>query len=365
MSKIPTTIWLIEPHTEAKHEILRKYLDAWLPIITRWNGRVLFIDGFAGPGEYIGGKDGSPIIAIKAVLEHKANIKSQIRMLFIEADKDRCEYLKQKVSSLKIPSNIGIECICAKFNEMLTEIFKYIDEQKTKLAPAFIFIDPFGFTGIPLTLIKRIMRNEKCEVLITFMFEEINRFISDSKLWDSLIEIFGTDKWKQVISEKDPKKRIEILHAIYKKQLEKDAGIKFVRSFKMVNKINKTDYFLFFGTNNITGLKKIKEAMWRVDKSGSFQFSDVTYNPNQLVLFEMGPNYNQLKQILLKEFKNKSVSITELKNFILTRTAFRETHYKKQILVPMEKAQPPEIKIECAGKRIKYTFPPHCIVKFL
>ncbi|PIW92928.1 MAG: hypothetical protein COZ87_04120 [Candidatus Moranbacteria bacterium CG_4_8_14_3_um_filter_43_15] len=24
--------------------------------MTRWNGRVLYIDGFAGPGEYIGGK---------------------------------------------------------------------------------------------------------------------------------------------------------------------------------------------------------------------------------------------------------------------------------------------------------------------
>ncbi|MFZ7121222.1 MAG: three-Cys-motif partner protein TcmP, partial [Eubacteriaceae bacterium] len=53
MSKISSTIWAIEPHTEAKHAILRKYLDAWLPIITRWNGKVLYIDGFAGPGEYV------------------------------------------------------------------------------------------------------------------------------------------------------------------------------------------------------------------------------------------------------------------------------------------------------------------------
>jgi len=128
MTKITSTIWNIEPHTEEKHEILRKYLDAWLPIMTRWNGRVLYIDGFAGPGEYIGGKCGSPIIAIKAVLEHKANIKSEIIMNFIEADKRRCEYLKQKVNSLKIPSNIKTACICAKFDETLTEIFKYIDE---------------------------------------------------------------------------------------------------------------------------------------------------------------------------------------------------------------------------------------------
>ena len=27
------TVWPIEPHTAAKHQILRKYLDAWLPIL--------------------------------------------------------------------------------------------------------------------------------------------------------------------------------------------------------------------------------------------------------------------------------------------------------------------------------------------
>jgi three-Cys-motif partner protein len=365
MAKITSTIWNIEPHTEAKHAILRRYLEAWLPIITRWNGRVLYIDGFAGPGEYIDGKDGSPIIAIKAVLEHKANIRSEIRMLFIEEDKERCEYLKQKVNSLKISSNIKIDCICAKFDETVTEIFKYIDEQKTRLAPAFVFIDPFGFTGMPFALIKRIMSNEKCEVLITFMYEEINRFISDNKLWNSLNETFGTDKWKQVIDEKKPKKRTELLHAIYKEQLEREAGIKFIRSFKMINKLNKTDYFLFFCTNNITGLKKMKEVMWKVDKSGLFQFSDATYNLSQPVLFEIEPDYSQLKKILLKEFKNKSVSITEIENFILTQTPFRETHYKKQILGPMEKSQPPEIKVKCEGKRKKGTFPLRCIVEFL
>jgi len=70
MSKITETIWPIEPHTEAKLAILRKYLDAWIPILARWNQQILYVDGFAGPGEYVGKdglpKDGSPLIAIKA-----------------------------------------------------------------------------------------------------------------------------------------------------------------------------------------------------------------------------------------------------------------------------------------------------------
>jgi hypothetical protein len=43
IKKIGAT-WPTEPHTEAKHAILRKYLGAWLPIMTKWNGRVLHID---------------------------------------------------------------------------------------------------------------------------------------------------------------------------------------------------------------------------------------------------------------------------------------------------------------------------------
>jgi three-Cys-motif partner protein len=337
MSKVTGTIWSIEPHTEAKHAILRKYLDAWLPIITRWNGRVVYIDGFAGPGEYVGGNDGSPIIAIKAVLEHKAEIKADIRMLFIEADKARCGFLEHKVHEINLPSNVTTECICAKFAETLTEILHDLDEQKARLAPAFVFIDPFGFTGIPFSVIKRIMQNSRCEVLITFMYEEINRFIADTRLWDSLTETFGTDRWRPVIQVREPESREALLHNIYKEQLEQEASIKFVHSFKMTNKIDKTDYFLFFGTNNIVGLKKMKEAMWRVDKSGAFQFSDATYNPSQPMLFELEPNYDQLKEIILKKFRSESVGVIELENFILTQTPFRETHYKKHILVPLEK----------------------------
>ena len=60
-----TTVWPLEPHTKAKHEILRRYLGAWFPILTSggWNRRVIFLDGFAGPGRYSACEPGSPIIA--------------------------------------------------------------------------------------------------------------------------------------------------------------------------------------------------------------------------------------------------------------------------------------------------------------
>ena len=55
-----STTWPLSPHTEGKHIVLRAYLDAWLPKLGRYNKRVAFIDGFAGPGEYSTGEEGSP-----------------------------------------------------------------------------------------------------------------------------------------------------------------------------------------------------------------------------------------------------------------------------------------------------------------
>ncbi len=133
----------------------------------------------------------------------------------------------------------------------------------------------------------------------------------------------------------------------------------------MRNKANKTDYYLFFGTNKVLGLRKMKEAMWSVDKTGMFQFSDFTHNPNQPMLFELEPNYKLLQSVILREFRGKKVAIPELEDFIIVQTPFLTTHYKKHILVPMEKAVPPLIEVDCGQKRRGMTYPSRCSVNFL
>lgn len=271
-----------------------------------------------------------------------------------------------------LPSNIKIKIEHARFGEKLKDIFDSLDGQKQKIAPAFVFVDPFGFP-LSFKLVKRIMENKGCEVLITFMYEEINRFLKKPELSKNFDKIFGTNQWRAVLSIKDPGKRKSMLHEVYKNQLEKNANIEFVRSFEMKNKSNKTDYFLFFGTNNIVGLKKMKEAMWKVDGYGNFQFSDATHNPLQPMLFEKEPRYHLLKKIILEKFRGKIVTIRDLEYFILTKTYFRETHYKTQILGVMEKANPPKIIRKCDKcaksskcKIIRTRYPEDCCqIKFL
>ncbi|MFQ5431011.1 MAG: three-Cys-motif partner protein TcmP, partial [Nitrospinota bacterium] len=83
------TIWPIDPHSIAKHEILRRYLEAWFPILNRFHGRIVYIDGFCGPGRYLEGEKGSPIIALNVAANHRNELAGDLIFIFIDERKDR------------------------------------------------------------------------------------------------------------------------------------------------------------------------------------------------------------------------------------------------------------------------------------
>ncbi len=365
MGKKLETIWEMNPHTLAKHTILRRYWQAWLPIMTTWNQRVLYIDGFAGPGRYNQGEDGSPLIALKAARDHKARPKAETVFIFIEKDEDRFEHLEQTVEEIKptLPSNFKINCVRGLFNDEMTKVFDQLDEQKLHIAPSFVFIDPFGFSHTPFQTIQRIMQNHRCEVLITFMYEEVNRFLSHPKHPETYDRLFGTEGWREVLSVTNPEQRRRRIHDIYRDQLRKAAGIEYVRSFEMLNQGNSTDYFLFFGSHEILGLEKMKEAMWAADPSGAFHFSDYTSATQTMSLFASGPDFDSLKETILARFKGLSVSVDDLRDFIIAETPFLRTHFKRQILAPMEKAEEIEI-VEAKSSRRLRSFPSGTKIRF-
>ena len=207
----------------------------------------------------------------------------------------------------------------------------------------FAFIDPFGWK-VPFSIVKFIMSNRSCEVFVNFMYEEINRFIGHPDQASNFDSFFGTEAWREGIKLEDPRARNRFLHNLYYQQLKIEAGSNYVRSFGMKNFKGVVDYYLFYATNNRLSLQKMKEAMWKVDESGEFIFSDAT-DPNQLVLFENKPNFEILKNQILEQFSGSEATVAEIEELILAETAYRETHYKRQILRPMELSEPPGIQV--------------------
>ena len=55
-----------------KHKIIREYLNGWFPKLGFTSGEILYLDTHSGPGRYRTGEHGSPLVAIKAFLNHQA-----------------------------------------------------------------------------------------------------------------------------------------------------------------------------------------------------------------------------------------------------------------------------------------------------
>jgi hypothetical protein len=72
------TIWKLDPHTVAKHEILRRYLQRWFPILESSHSKVIYIDGFCGPGRYEDGEQGSPLVVLDLAVNHAKKLSSEI-----------------------------------------------------------------------------------------------------------------------------------------------------------------------------------------------------------------------------------------------------------------------------------------------
>ena len=357
MSSIQSTIWPIEPHTQAKHLILRKYLEAWSPILSRWHGRVIYYDGFAGPGRYTGGEDGSPIHAIKVACDHRTVFKSELIFVFVEEREDRCKHLIKVLSELTLPSNFKYKVYHKSFADALSTTLDFLDDKSKNIAPTFAFIDPFGIKGLPYQLIDRLLSHKRCDILITFMNDTIKRFATE--LPHYVNELIGNSEASEIIRRSS--NRILEARKLYSESLLKSS--KFVSFFEMRNMNNQPIYDLFFATNSEYGHYKMKEAMWKADESGEYSFSD-GIDPGQATIFGIDI-HKEFAKLLLEQFSNETVSINKVLGFVRDKTPYLEKHARKALKNLEENEDITVAEVKSNGtKRRSGTFPESVSVRF-
>jgi len=173
------------------------------------------------------------------------------------------------------------------------------------------------------TLIQRLLSKNKCEVLITFMVDAMNRWLThpEENIRAHIVETFGTDEAIGIAQGTGD--RATALKELYRRQLNRIA--KFVRYFEMRDRDGRLVYYLFFASNNSLGHLKMKEAMWRVDPLGDFTFSDST-DPNQQLLFS-NPSFAHLAADLTTEFCGAGqIPVKFVETYVQDHTAFLRKH---------------------------------------
>lgn len=330
-----TTLWSKDEQTVGKHLVLKSYLDGWFPILGRWNGRLVFIDGFAGPGEYASGELGSPLIALECVKQHKQSGRLhgvEIVFLFIESDKGRASHLTDLLEHTTLPKGVTFDVMKGRFDDHMESLLNYVDEQKRALAPAFVMIDPFGIKDNRMRLIDRILQNDKSECMISFMYEPIRRFYQQPEFGDPLDELFGTTDWRRCVDIANVDEKKEFLHNLFKAQL-KEHGAKQVVYFELWRG-NRHVNTIYFATGSLKGCNLMKQAIWKADRSGDYRTRG--YAGTQPLLFE--PTTDPLAAQLRVRFGHELVSVEDVEAFVMSdETKFHKGQLRRDTLQRLEK----------------------------
>ncbi len=359
------TLWPLEPQTVGKHKVLKEYLNAWLPIMGSWAGRILFIDGFAGPGKYTGGDPGSPLIALDALIQHsgKRYIKSKVIFFFIERDHERANHLKTLVGTRQssLPDGCEVHVIEGTFDETMTQVLNHLDEKRTSLAPSFLMIDPFGGSGTPMSIVERVLAHPRSEVYVSFMYEAMNRFKATEEFIPHLDALFGCSEWRDGVQIEDATCRKDFFYGLYEKQL-RHASAEHVIRFELYRE-DKLIYAIFFATKHERGCDRMKQAIWKVAPFGDFQFRGT--RSAQLDLGLVQADFEPLKNALRQEFRSKGwVTIEQVTKFVASdRTDYHTGQHKSRALAPMEDAG--EIEVDPDTRNRRRTYPKGTRLRFL
>lgn len=327
----PDTLWERKPATAAKHRLYQSYLDAWWPILLqpghgRPRERVTYLDAFAGPGRYEGGEPGSPVFAIRGLLEHGAadrmNLSRQrVRLLFMEKRPDRSSFLESELE--RQFGSLGVLPVWPQVvqGEAGRDAEQLLTDSGAWGNPILALFDSWGNVNVPLSLVKRIAANPASEVIVTF---GPNWFSRQEKLQpDQLDNVFGgRDYWTPADAESRPDERWRKWLATYKDALSR-AGFRYQLQFQIVPDTGQPLH-LVYGTNHPKGVKVMKDAMWNVDGTDGMKFSDPRARnavpPGQLALWS-GPEQRELEELVCQCLAGAPRSLAYVRNWLLTETA--------------------------------------------
>lgn len=327
-------LWPLEAATEAKHRLYKRYLDAWWPIMLQqpWVDRVTYVDAFAGPGEYEGGDEGSPVFALDRLLNHVAvnrmNLsRERVRLAFIEGDRRRYEHLLALLTERFGPLDQLPVRVEVKHGRAEEDTLPLLDQLDAWGHPVLAVFDSWGNVGVPWDQIRTIADNRSSEVIVTFGSNWFSRREEEEPA--KLNDVFGgAEHWSASDPTTSPADRWRLWLETYHAALLR-AGFDFALGFQVVPRTGQP-LDLVFGTGHTSGVEAFKDAMWNVDTSDGMRFSDPrTTLAKQEAMRAMQPTLfdnldapdPELLGFVVDRLESGPATVEEVRDYLLRETA--------------------------------------------
>lgn len=349
-----TLRWDMQPHTAAKHQVLRSYVDGWIPVMgyqalkmrdrIGQYPRLMVVDGFAGPGRYNGGEPGSPLIMLDALISHSAFPQLtgvKFHYLFIEQDRRRVDALRAELDQLEIPPNIQLYLEHGHFEETFGSLVEEITGRDGTLIPTFAFIDPFGYSDVSMNLTGRFLNFPRSEALFFLPLSYLQRFVGRDGQETALTALFDSNEWREAIPL-DGADRSAFLLNLFEERLHGQGEVNHVTNFQL-RTLDGMDYRLVFATGHQKGLDLMKRAMWRVDPVSGVSYVART-DTGQEVLFSPTADTGPLLAELRRAFGTQWFTSAEAEAVTNGTPFIADSHLKMKTLKPAERADVIEVE---------------------
>ncbi|MFJ9713448.1 three-Cys-motif partner protein TcmP [Streptomyces sp. NPDC101234] len=327
-------VWDRDPHTAAKHDLLKRYLEAWAPILLSRKDVITYAEGFAGAGVYKQGEPGSPVIAYDVFADALHRYPKRMRVILMEEDPRRVRELEHQMALARsrhtdhIAKRLTVDIQEVDFHPALLQKLRSVGALGQ---PLFVLLDSFGGPDIPYSLLHELGHQRGTEVMVTFGPTFLTRFAKkDEGHRQRGDEAFGNQEWQAVFQQPSSHKST-FLRERYRDTL-RQAGFTHTLYFEMVDEGNRKLYLLF-GTQHELGLEKMKDAMWKVDPSYGVRYRDPRDAKQQTLELELEPNTAPLRRIL-RDFVSEAPdgrTVLELQRYALLETVYRPTQVIKVV----------------------------------
>jgi len=256
-----------------KHALVRNYLQGWFAMYRSWAGRLVYMDTHAGRGKHRGGQLGSPLLALRTLLRHKFRARilrrCEVVFNFIELDKRNLRYLRKQTNKLgQLPSNVRVETIHGDSFKVLTQWIGDTRENGDDRAPAFVFVDPYGFK-MPGSVLRELMGLPRVELFVNVMWRELNMAIHRRRergVARTLDLLFDGMPWRKRIASSHFDGRAEQALSLFREV----TGARWATYIRMPGRNGAIRYHLVHLTNHDAGRDLMKKCIWEACPVGGY-----------------------------------------------------------------------------------------------
>lgn len=351
-----------------KARIVEKYFYAWanvvMPTAQRSGGRIAYIDLYAGPGRYKDGAASTPLL----VLQHAINdpkLASMLVALLNDSDSNKTSTLKAEIDSLPGIGNLKHKPVVS-CGEIDDDAEKYFND--AKLVPSFSFIDPFGYKGLSLKIIRGVIKDWGCDCVFFFNYNRINAGIGNQAVTGHMDALFGKER-ADALRMRLPRLSPELREALILEELAaeiKALGGTYVLPFTFRNSSGtRTSHKLVFVSKSFKGYAIMKDIMAKESSTEDQGVPSLTYSPadwSMPLLFSLQRPLDQLRASLLTDFAGQEVSVANIYERHSVDTPYVIKNYK-ETLKQLE-AEGKVVVRSLQGIRRKRTFADHLLVGF-